>query len=159
MTIIDNPPPRLVANIATVFGIGRSPTAPGTAGSAVALPVAYLIALVAGRGVLLFAAILLLGIGSWACEIYARKKGEVDPKECVIDEVAGQWITCAFAPTAILWYLVAFILFRLFDIWKPWPLKWVERTVPGGLGIMADDVVAALMGSIIIAVAAHVMAM
>ena len=159
MSILDKPDPRLVANIATVFGVGRSPAAPGTAGSAVALPFAYLIALAGGRLTLLLAAILVLAIGSWACEIYAGAKGEVDPKECVIDEVAGQWITCAFAPTALLWYIAAFILFRVFDIWKPWPIKWVERKVPGGLGIMADDVVAALMGSIIIATVAHVVMM
>ena len=147
---------KLIAAIATVFGVGRSPYAPGTAGSAVALPVAWVIAEFCGRGWLLFAAIVVLAVGSWACEIYASAKGEVDPKECVIDEVAGQWIVCAFAPTGLLWYVFAFALFRLFDILKPWPVSWVERKVPGGLGIMADDVVAALMGSVIIAVVAHV---
>jgi phosphatidylglycerophosphatase A len=55
----------------------------------------------------------------------------------------------------MLWYVFAFVLFRVFDIWKPWPISWVERKVPGGLGIMADDVVAALIGSVIIAVIAH----
>jgi phosphatidylglycerophosphatase A len=153
---------KLVAAIATVFGVGRSRYAPGTAGSAVALPVAWLIAEFCGRGWLLLAAMITLAVGTWACEIYASAKGKVDPKECVIDEVAGQWIVCAFAPTplltftSVLWYLLAFVLFRVFDILKPWPIKWVERTVPGGLGIMADDVVAALMGGIIIAVIAHV---
>jgi phosphatidylglycerophosphatase A len=154
---------RLVLAIATVFGVGRSRFAPGTAGSVVALPFAWLIAEFCGRGWLLLAAtIILLPIGTWACEMYASAKGEVDPKECVIDEVAGQWIVCAFAPIltawyiAVAWYFFAFVLFRVFDIWKPWPISWVERKVPGGLGIMADDVVAALMGSIIIAVIAHV---
>jgi phosphatidylglycerophosphatase A len=154
---------RLVLAIATVFGVGRSRYAPGTAGSVVALPAAWLIAEFFGRGWLLLAAtIILLPIGTWACEIYASVKGEVDPKECVIDEVVGQWIVCAFAPILVAWYITvawyffAFILFRLFDIWKPWPISWVERIVPGGLGIMADDVVAALLGSVIIAVVAHV---
>jgi phosphatidylglycerophosphatase A len=153
---------RFVAAIATVFGVGRSPYAPGTAGSAVALPVGWIIAEFCGRGWLLFAAIVALAIGTWACEIYASNKGEVDPKECVIDEVVGQWIVCAFAPiqvawyVSILWYIFAFVLFRVFDILKPWPISWVERKVPGGLGIMADDVVAALIGSVIVAVVAHV---
>ena len=150
---------RLAAAIATVFGVGRSRYAPGTAGSVVALPFAWLIAEFCGRGwLLILATLVVLPIGAWACEIYAKDKGDVDPKECVIDEVAGQWIVCAFAPTSVLWYFFAFILFRIFDVLKPWPINWVERKVPGSLGIMADDVAAALIGSIIIAVIAHVAA-
>lgn len=146
---------RIATQIATVLGVGRSPTAPGTAGSIVALPLAWIIAAAGGRFALMLAAILVLGIGAWACEIYARANGRDDPSECVIDEVAGQWIVCAFAPLSIAAYFVAFILFRIFDIVKPWPIHAVERSVPGGLGIMADDVVAALMGSIIIALLGH----
>ncbi|HWA30540.1 MAG TPA: phosphatidylglycerophosphatase A [Rhizomicrobium sp.] len=138
--------------IATVFGIGFVRPAPGTAASVVALPVAWLIAAFLGRWWLVLAAIAVLAVGAWACEIYARSKGDPDPSECVIDEVAGQWIICAFAPVSILAYVVAFILFRLFDILKPWPINIVEKEVPGGLGIMADDVVAALMGAIILIV-------
>jgi phosphatidylglycerophosphatase A len=154
---------RMVVAIATVFGVGRSRFAPGTAGSIVALPFAWLIAEFCGRGwLLLLATLVVLPVGTWACELYAKTKHEVDPKECVIDEVVGQWIVCAFAPimapwyVTALWYLFAFVLFRLFDILKPWPINWVERKVPGGLGIMADDVVAALIASVIIAVIAHV---
>jgi len=146
---------RIATQIATVFGVGRSPAAPGTAGSVVALPVAWLIAMLWGRFALMFAAIIVLGIGAWACEIYARKSGKDDPSECVIDEVAGQWIVCAFAPLSIPAYFVAFILFRIFDIVKPWPIRVVERRVPGGLGIMGDDVVAALMACIILVVLGH----
>ena len=146
---------RIATQIATVLGVGRVPTAPGTAGSIVALPFAWLIAAFGGRFALMLAAILVLGIGAWACEVYARANGKDDPSECVIDEVAGQWIVCAFAPLSIPAYFVAFILFRIFDIVKPWPIRVVERRVPGGLGIMADDVVAALMGCIIMAVLGH----
>lgn len=146
---------RVATHIATVFGVGRSPAAPGTAGSIVALPFAWLIAALWGRFALMLAVILVLGVGAWACEIYARAKGREDPSECVIDEVAGQWIVCAFAPLSIAAYFVAFILFRIFDITKPWPVGLVERRVPGGLGIMADDVVAALMGSIIMVLLGH----
>ena len=146
---------RTATNVATVLGVGRMPTAPGTAASIVALPFAWIIATFAGRFALTFGAIVVLGVGAWACEIYARESGKSDPSECVIDEVAGQWIICAFAPLSILAYFVAFILFRIFDIVKPWPISLVERRVPGGLGIMADDVVAALMGCIILVVLGH----
>lgn len=146
---------RIATNIATVFGVGRLPTASGTAASIIALPFAWIIAAFAGRFTLMFAAILVMGVGAWACEIYARESGKSDPSECVIDEVAGQWIICAFAPLSILAYVAAFILFRIFDILKPWPIGLVERRVPGGLGIMADDVVAALMGCIILVVLGH----
>jgi phosphatidylglycerophosphatase A len=146
---------RIATLLATVFGVGRSPTAPGTAGSVVALPFAWIIAMAGGRFALMLAAIIVLGIGAWACELYARENGREDPSECVIDEVAGQWIICAFAPLSVLAYFVAFILFRLFDILKPWPIKYFERTVPGGLGIMVDDVIAALMGSVILVVLGH----
>lgn len=146
---------RIATHIATVLGVGRSPAAPGTAGSIVALPFAWLIAALWGRFALMLAVILVLGLGAWACEIYARASGKDDPSECVIDEVAGQWIVCAFAPLSIAAYFLAFILFRIFDITKPWPIRLVERRVPGGLGIMADDVVAALMGSIILVLLGH----
>jgi phosphatidylglycerophosphatase A len=146
---------RIATQIATVFGVGRAPTAPGTAGSVVALPFAWIIAMAGGRFLLMFAAIVVLGVGAWACELYARANGREDPSECVIDEVAGQWIICAFAPLSILAYFLAFILFRLFDILKPWPIRTVERTVPGGLGIMVDDVVAALMGSVVLVLLGH----
>jgi phosphatidylglycerophosphatase A len=146
---------RIATQIATVFGVGRAPAAPGTAGSIVALPFAWLIAAAGGRFALMFVAIVVLGVGAWACEIYARANGRDDPSECVIDEVAGQWIVCAFAPLSVVAYFVAFILFRVFDIVKPWPIRVVEQRMPGGLGIMADDVVAALMGCIIIVLLGH----
>ena len=141
---------RIPTAIATLFGIGFSPFAPGTVASAVALPLAWLIAWAGGRFVLLLAAILACAIGAWACELYVHAKQDKDPSECVIDELAGQWIVCAFAPHTLLAYALAFVLFRLFDITKMWPINEVERRVPGGLGIMADDVVAALIGGAII---------
>jgi len=147
---------RTAVALATLFGVGRSPSAPGTAGSLVALPFAWLIAEFLGRSWLMFAAFVALVVGTWACELYSSAKGEADPKECVIDELAGQWIVCAFAPVSLVGYALAFILFRLFDIFKPWPINIVDAKVPGGLGIMADDVVAALMASVIIAILGHV---
>jgi phosphatidylglycerophosphatase A len=147
--------------IATLFGVGRWPYAPGTAASVIALPIAWLIVTLTGSPfLLLFAGLLVNAIGAWACELYARDKGEKDPSECVIDEVAGQWIACAFIPThstlvyTLVGYSLAFILFRIFDILKPWPISAAER-LPGGIGIMADDFVAGLAAGAIIAVLAN----
>ena len=140
--------------IATLFGVGYARTAPGTVASAVALPFAYLIAFTGGRFALLVLAIVVLAIGAWASELYAAETKTFDPSECVVDELAGQWIACAFAPVSLGGYALAIVLFRIFDIWKPWPTRRVER-LHGGLGIMADDVVAALMAGVILAVLAH----
>ena len=140
--------------IATLFGIGHAGFAPGTVGSIVSLPLAYLIAWSGGRFALLLAAIIALAIGAWASELYARQVKSFDPKECVVDELAGQWIACAFAPVALLAYAFAFALFRLFDIWKPWPIRKIEH-LHGGIGIMADDLVAAVFAGVVLAVLAH----
>ena len=140
--------------IATLFGIGYARHAPGTIASAVAMPLAWLIGWNGGRFAILACGLLALAIGAWATELYATRTGSTDPKECVIDELAGQWIACAFAPMSLLAYVAAFALFRLFDIWKPWPIRHAER-LHGGIGIMADDVVAALMAGAVLAVLAH----
>jgi phosphatidylglycerophosphatase A len=135
--------------IATLGGAGYARYAPGTVGSIIALPFAWLIAWSGGRFALLLAAIVALAVGAWASELYTAGVKTFDPKECIVDELAGQWIACAFAPVSLAGYALAFVLFRLFDIWKPWPVRDVER-LHGGLGIMADDVVAALMAGLIL---------
>jgi phosphatidylglycerophosphatase A len=140
--------------ISTLLGIGYARYAPGTVASAVSLPLAYIIANTAGRFALLFCAIVALAIGAWASEHYAAETKTIDPSECVVDELAGQWIACSFAPVSLPGYALAFVLFRLFDIWKPWPIRYTERW-HGGVGIMADDVVAALMGGLILVVLAR----
>ena len=140
--------------IATVCGIGYVRPAPGTVASLIALPISWMIAFYAGRFVLLAASILVLAVGTWASELYSASTRTADPSECVIDEVAGQWITCAFAPVSIPAYVLAFVLFRAFDIAKPWPISRFEA-LHGGLGIMSDDVVAALIAGAIVAALAH----
>jgi phosphatidylglycerophosphatase A len=153
---------RTARAVATVFGIGYAPFAPGTVASLVALPIAWLITRFAGRFVLLLAGILVGAIGAWACELYVRAKKDQDPSECVIDEVAGQWIACAFVSVAfgiysihtLLGYALAFILFRALDISKLWPINWIERITPGGLGVMLDDILAGAMAGIVIVVLA-----
>ncbi len=130
--------------IATWFGAGTSPVVSGTVGSLAALPFAYIIHISLGSFGLFVAAIIMFGVGCWASEQFVRKAGKgEDPGEIVVDEVAGQWLVlCVFYPT---WqsYLVGFILFRIFDIVKPWPVYLADRHVKGGLGVMLDDILAA----------------
>lgn len=130
--------------IATWFGTGLSPVVSGTVGSFAALPFAYYIHIHFGGGGLFIASILMFIAGVWASNTYLRIKGGTDPSEIVADEVAGQWlILSVLAPT---WhaYLVGFIVFRIFDIIKPWPVSWADQNVPGGLGVMLDDMMASL---------------
>jgi phosphatidylglycerophosphatase A len=130
--------------IATWFGAGLLPWAPGTWGSLAALPFAWAIAAVFGVGGLLVAAALAFLLGWWAAERVGRASGVEDQGAIVIDEVAGQWLAVAVAPLDPIAYLLGFLLFRLFDITKPWPASWADRSLPGGLGVMTDDVVAGL---------------
>lgn len=140
------------ARIATLGGLGRIvPVAPGTAASFVTLFVAWGLASVREQLPVAIAAIIVTAIGLWSAELYARERVAQDPSECVIDEVAGQLIACAFAPKTLLFYAIAFLLFRLFDVVKPWPIGAAER-LGGGLGIMADDVLAGFLAGIIILV-------
>jgi phosphatidylglycerophosphatase A len=139
--------------LATLCGIGRAPVAPGTVASAVAALLAWPLAAHGGpAGVLAGAAIASL-LGVWACSVHARRLGVTDPSECVIDELAGQWLACAFAPLSFEAFLLAFVLFRVFDIWKPGPIRRLEK-LPGGYGIMADDLAAGLLAGILVAAAA-----
>lgn len=141
--------------IASGFGSGLSPVAPGTAGSAAAL-----IAWFALREspVPIFAVVLVLAfaLGVWASNIVVAKLGIDDPGAIVWDEFVGQWI--ALAP--LLWFartwpsiIAGFVLFRLFDIWKPWPVCWADRTIKGGLGVMLDDVFAGIYAAIVLGIA------
>ena len=138
------------ARLATCFGIGWIPVAPGTVASLAALPFGWLLVLLGWRS-LLAAALLVAALGVWACGVYARKIRVGDPAECVLDEVAGQWfalIPIAFEMRGGDWrpFVMGFIFFRLFDIWKPWPVSAVEK-LPGGFGIMMDDVLAGLIAA------------
>ena len=128
--------------IATWFGSGLLPWFPGTWGSLAALPFAWAIAWLFGSRALLLAAALVFVIGWWAARRVARASGVEDPGSVVVDEVAGQWLALAVTPPDALGYLAGFLLFRLFDILKPWPARWLDQHVGGGLGIMADDIAA-----------------
>jgi phosphatidylglycerophosphatase A len=140
--------------IASVLGIGYFPVASGTVMSIIAVPFAIFIARHGGGGPgLVVASLLAFVIGIWACGAHVRATGREDPSECVIDELAGQWLACAgvcFAPASAAEFALAFLLLRLFDVLKPWPISAAER-LPGGLGVMADDMVAGLAAAIIAA--------
>jgi phosphatidylglycerophosphatase A len=132
------------ALFATWFGAGLLPWAPGSWGSLAALPCAWAICALAGPAALAAAAMLVFAAGCWAAAAVARASGHHDPGFIVIDEVAAQWLVLVAAPLDWRAYAAGFLLFRLFDIAKPWPARAIERRVAGGLGIMLDDVAAAL---------------
>jgi phosphatidylglycerophosphatase A len=140
--------------LATLFGVGFAPFAPGTAASLVSLPFAFLIQKFCGAPWLFAAMIVASIVGVWACELYARQTGNEDPSEAVIDELAGQWLACSFAPLSLAGYATAFVLFRFFDMTKIWPVSAAERA-RGGWGIMLDDIVAGLIAGVIVLLLHH----
>jgi len=129
--------------LATWFGTGLLPIAPGTWGSLVAMLLAWAMRSYFGIGGLAAATVIVFAIGWWAVATVARTSASDDPGAVVIDEVAAQWLVLLAAPLDPLAYAAAFLLFRIFDIWKPWPVRWADRHVKGGLGIMLDDLLAA----------------
>jgi phosphatidylglycerophosphatase A len=116
---------------------------PGTWGSLAALPFAAALHWAGGPWALAVAAVGLGIAGVWVADRYAAERGGADPQEVVIDEVAGQWLALVPLALAPLHYAVGFAAFRLLDTLKPWPIRRLER-LPGGLGIMADDLAAGL---------------
>lgn len=137
----------LAHGIATVFGVGKLPVAPGTWGSLVAGLVWYFSNLADYQDYFIGLTLLVIIIGIWSGSRYAQAKGHSDPSEVVIDEWAGQWIALWFVPQ--VWFMggMAFILFRVFDIAKPWPIRKLE-TVSGSWGIMLDDLAAGIFALI-----------
>lgn len=129
--------------LATWFGAGLLPGAPGTWGSIAALPFGVALYWLGGPLVLAAGSVAVFCIGLWAAQSYERVAAIKDPGAIVIDEVVGQWLTLIPAgldPWAIL---LAFCLFRLFDVVKPWPVRWADRHLKGAFGVMVDDVIAA----------------
>ena len=130
--------------LSTWFGSGRLRPAPGTLGSLAAIPFGYCIAMQSGAVGLALAALSLLCIGTVAADYYGRKSGVVDDQTIVVDEVVGMWI--AAIPAEAHWelWVVALVLFRLFDIFKPWPASWFDNRSIGGIDVMMDDVIAGI---------------
>ena len=144
--------------IATCFGIGLLRWAPGTWGSIVALPLGwYLYAAFGGLGVAVAAA-AAFAVGWWATNRVIESGGDHDPSYVVIDEVHGQLIALSVVPADPIYYGAAFFGFRVFDIFKPWPASWADRSVAGGLGVMLDDTFAGLYVAAILFAASRYLA-
>ena len=136
--------------LATWFGVGLLPKAPGTWGSLVALPIGYGVISWTNLELFCILTVLIFIIGIWSSSIASNEIGVKDPSEIVIDEVVGQWIVLIVIPQDIILYFFGFILFRFFDIVKPWPISWADKRIKGGSGIMLDDVFAAIFASIVL---------
>ena len=135
------------------FGSGKSPLMPGTVGTLLALPLYFLLAQLP---TLIYIAVVFLSFlfGVYLCEKTSKELGVHDHKGIVWDEFVGLWITLIMVPSGWLWLLVGFVLFRFFDMVKPWPICVVDRKVHGGFGIMLDDVLAGIAALACIQVAA-----
>ncbi|WP_151705105.1 phosphatidylglycerophosphatase A [Nitrincola alkalilacustris] len=135
--------------IAFGFGSGASPKAPGTVGTLAAIPL-WLLLVQLPLTTYLLILLAAFAIGVWICQRTSDDIGVHDHGGIVWDEFVGFWITMIAVPAHWLWILIGFALFRLFDIWKPWPIGWVDKRVKGGMGIMLDDVIAGIYAAILI---------
>ena len=142
-----NIPPRLLLNplhfLSFGFGAGLSPRAPGTCGTLIAVPLYIGFADLPLTWYFLLL-LIAFGVGVIICEYTSRAMGVHDHPGIVWDEFVGYWITMVGVPPDWLWIFLGFVLFRTFDIWKPWPVKVADRTLKGGFGIMFDDVLAGI---------------
>ncbi len=131
------------------FGTGLSPIAPGTVGSLLGVALAWL-TMDLGLYVQLGVAVAISVAGIWICGESARRIGVHDHGGIVWDEIAGMYVTLLVAPPTILGYALGFVLFRVFDILKPWPIRDLDHRLGGGLGIMLDDLAAALYALVLL---------
>ena len=136
------------------FGAGLSPKAPGTLGTLAAIPLYIALSYLEPW---LYATLTLAAFvaGVFICGYTSRRLGIEDPKSVVWDEVVGFLVAMAFVPFGLVWIAAGFVLFRLLDILKPWPIRWLDRRVKGGFGIMLDDAVAAVPVCILLNLSAH----
>jgi phosphatidylglycerophosphatase A len=138
--------------LATWFGVGLLPVMPGTWASLIAVTCAWAIRSLCGETALAAAVVIIFASGCWAAAKIAKASASKDPRAVVIDEVAGQCLVLLLSPLDPLSCSVGFLLFRIFDVWKPWPVRWADRHVPGGLGIMLDDLLAAVYAALVLSV-------
>lgn len=141
--------------LATGLGSGMFPWMPGTVGSVAAIPLWYFLIQLSWP---LYALVVMLSLclGVYVCHQTARDMGVHDHGCIVWDEFVGMWITLMALPVNNWrWVLAGFVVFRVLDIWKPWPIRWFDNKVPGGIGIMIDDVIAGIIGAGIIYLIGH----
>lgn len=140
--------------IATSFGAGFSPVAPGTMGTLTAIPLAWALTLLPWWAFLVATALVSV-IGTWAASRFIAATGTHDDQRIVVDEVAGYLVTLLLVPKTWVNLGLAFFLFRLFDIWKPPPVRQVDEHVMGGFGVMADDLAAGIYGMLVLLALDH----
>lgn len=135
---------RPVQFLAFGFGSGLFPRAPGTAGTLAAIPLYWLIA---DWGLVWYTAVVLVAalLGIWICGAASRELNVHDHPGIVWDEFVGYWITLWAVPVDWVWMLAGFVVFRVLDIAKPWPISYLDKKVEGGFGIMIDDILAGVM--------------
>jgi phosphatidylglycerophosphatase A len=138
--------------IALGFGAGLAPRAPGTVGTLAALAIYWALALVLPPLAIAFLAVPLFFVGVWACGVAGRNLGAEDHGALVWDEIVAFLPLAALASASLWLQAVAFLLFRLFDIWKPFPIRHFEARVKGGLGVMLDDLLAACYAYLVLAI-------
>jgi phosphatidylglycerophosphatase A len=135
--------------LALGFGSGAAPKAPGTCGTLVAVILYWPLSQLNLNQYLLMVLVTCV-VGIYLCGKTAEDLGVHDHGSIVWDEFAGFWITMIAAPVGWVWVFIGFVLFRFFDIIKPWPINWIDKKVTGGLGIMLDDVVAGVMAALVL---------
>ena len=143
--------------IALGFGAGLAPFAPGTFGTLAGLAIYWLLALALPPLAIAFLAIPLFFLGVWACGVAGRNLGVADHGALVWDEIVAFLPLAALASASLVLQLVAFGLFRLFDVWKPFPIRQFEARVKGGFGVMLDDLLAACYAYLVLAIAVIVL--
>jgi phosphatidylglycerophosphatase A len=135
--------------IAYGFGAGLSPWAPGTMGTLIAVPI-YLVLSLLPTTLYLIVLVAMIAAGVWACGAVCREVGEDDPQHIVWDEIVGFLVAMTAAPAGLVWLVAGFLLFRLLDITKPWPISWAQGRGRGGFGLMFDDLLAGLLTFVIL---------
>lgn len=137
---------KAVIFLATGGWIGFAPVAPGTFGSLAALPICLLISSMRIGPALIFLAAMIM-FSTWIAHAAEKLESQKDPSQVVVDEICGMAIALFALPFTPIFIIAGFALFRVFDILKPFPIQWVDKKVPGGLGIMLDDIIAGLFAN------------
>lgn len=139
-------------HLATFFGVGRLPKAPGTWGTLATIPLSALLLWLGPLWQMIFIA-LFLPLSIWSAQVYFEKTGVEDPSEVVVDEVIGFLITMVWLPMTWQSFVASFLLFRLLDVAKPFPIGYLDRKGKGGVGIVIDDVAAGIIANILLQLA------
>jgi len=133
--------------IAFGFGSGAMPFAPGTFGTLIAIPFYLAIRSLPLMAYIILVALIVIG-SMWLCERVSREINVHDHQGMCLDEIVGYLVTMTGAPHGTIWIILGFILFRIFDIWKPWPIDYIDKHISGGFGIILDDVLAGIFSII-----------